>query len=140
MRGKKIKILNVHRDIKPEWRGAGIPRETRALYHVVTPETFGAKKFWLGYEIIDVGRTTLLHAHSIEEAYFILSGEGLVWGEDEEHEVRANDVVFFAPGVKHSIKNIGNCPLIFIWVYSPIPTEVTEQKFLKVAERAKESS
>ena len=48
------------------------------------------------------GARTHWHTHPLGQTLYVVSGAGLVqvWGE-EIHEIRAGDVVAFAPGEKH---------------------------------------
>ncbi|MCK6572056.1 cupin domain-containing protein [Myxococcota bacterium] len=55
------------------------------------------------------------HAAEEEELYLILSGEGLMWRDGEEFEVRTGDLVRNRPGGAHGLRNTGAGPLsIFV--------------------------
>jgi mannose-6-phosphate isomerase-like protein (cupin superfamily) len=67
------------------------------------------------------------HSHNAnEQAYVMVRGRGLMMVGDESQEVGPGTVIFVPPNTKHSIKNIGEEPLLFIGVTSPpldIPAE-----------------
>ncbi len=46
----------------------------------------------------------VLYDHQ-EEIYYVLEGAGILYYGDEAHPVRADDFIYLAPGVKHSIAN-----------------------------------
>jgi len=58
------------------------------------------------------------HPH-VEQALFILSGEGKVILNEEESEVGPGDVVVVTPGVKHNFINSGVKPLMIYTIYAP---------------------
>lgn len=133
MRGKNFKILNPPKDIEPEWWGKDNPNYLRCIWHTLTPKTVGTKHFWFGFQIIEPGRAGLMHLHNYEEMYFVLSGKALIRGEEEEHVVGPYDTIFFPPGTMHQPKNIGTENFVFVWVYAPLPAEVSEEKYMEYA-------
>ena len=133
MRGKAFKVLNPLEDVEPEWWGKDDPRYLRCLWHTATPKTVGVKNFWFGFEIIGPGKAGMMHSHDYEELYFVLKGKALMKGEHEEHVIGPYDTVFVPPGVMHQPKNIGSEDFVFVWVYAPLPGEVSEERYKKQA-------
>ncbi|PYV80231.1 MAG: cupin domain-containing protein [Acidobacteria bacterium] len=59
-----------------------------------------------------------------EEIYFILSGAGNLHYENEAHPLRQHDFTYLAPGVKHSIENSADQPLIAVVMSFEIPKSI----------------
>jgi mannose-6-phosphate isomerase-like protein (cupin superfamily) len=59
-----------------------------------------------------------------EEIYFILQGAGVLQHGDETHPLRANDLTYLAPGVKHGIANNSGQPLQVLVMGFKIPPRV----------------
>ena len=55
------------------------------------------------------------HVHegnnTLEEFYYFISGEGVMWMDDEELPVRPGDAVMAPPGVDHGFRSTGDVPL-----------------------------
>lgn len=58
------------------------------------------------------------HRHAPHEAYYVLSGEGVVVLDGEEHPVRAGSVVFVPGGTSHGACNRGSEPLRILYVFA----------------------
>ena len=67
------------------------------------------------------------HTHegdnALEEFYYFLSGEGVMWMDDEERPVGPGDAVLAPPGVDHGFRSTGDEPLklLILWG-APTPT------------------
>lgn len=59
-----------------------------------------------------------LHHHAQPEAYYILSGEGVVVVDDVEHPVRAGVTVFIPGGSRHAARNTGHGTLRLLYVFA----------------------
>jgi quercetin dioxygenase-like cupin family protein len=55
-----------------------------------------------------------LHSHPWEHEVFILEGEGLVVGGNEQRGFKAGDAVFVPPNEKHQFKNTGKKKVRFL--------------------------
>ena len=73
---------------------------------LITKET-GAENFALRLFEMEAGGHSPLHSHPWEHEVFILEGEGLVVGGEEEKKFKAGDVIFLPPNEKHQLKNKG---------------------------------
>jgi len=73
---------------------------------LITKE-MGAENFAMRLFELESGGYTPFHVHDWEHEVFILEGEGVVVGGDEERLFRAGDVVSISPNEKHQFRNIG---------------------------------
>ena len=80
---------------------------------VITAED-GAPNFAMRVIEIQPGSTTPSHSHPWEHEVFILSGQGVVKGEQGESQIEKDSVIFVAPDEKHCFVNKGNEPLRFV--------------------------
>jgi len=71
---------------------------------LITKET-GAKNFAMRLFEMEAGGHSPLHSHSWEHEVFILDGEGLVVGGQEEKNFKAGDAIFIPSNEKHQLKN-----------------------------------
>ncbi|MBM4382542.1 MAG: cupin domain-containing protein [Deltaproteobacteria bacterium] len=58
------------------------------------------------------------HRHAQSEAYYVLSGEGIVHIAGEEHALRAGTSVFIPGGEWHGARNTGREPLRLLYVFA----------------------
>ena len=54
---------------------------------------------------MDAGGNSFFHCHKSEDEVFILEGEGLVVGEQDEKPFKAGDALFIPAKEKHQLKN-----------------------------------
>jgi mannose-6-phosphate isomerase-like protein (cupin superfamily) len=82
----------------------------------------------IGAESLDVHVNVLtphgprgrVHRHTrSDNAYIVISGEGLLTIENEQHTIVADDVVFIPAGTRHSLSNVSNDELVICEIYSP---------------------
>ena len=76
----------------------------------------GAPLFSMRVFEVDPGSSTPSHSHPWEHETFILSGRGVVVGEEGASLIGKESVVFVAPNEPHCFVNTGNEPLRFICV------------------------
>jgi mannose-6-phosphate isomerase-like protein (cupin superfamily) len=66
------------------------------------------------------GAETEEHRHpQAEEIYYVLRGRGLISVEGERREVGPGDAILIPPGTRHTIRNIGREPLVFLCCCAP---------------------
>ena len=70
-------------------------------------EEIGAENFALRFFELESGGYTPFHNHYWEHEVFILEGEGVVVGGEEERLFRAGDVIFLPSNEKHQFRNSG---------------------------------
>ncbi len=74
----------------------------------------GAPNFCMRVFEVEPGSSTPSHSHPWEHEVFVLSGRGMVTGEQKETLIARDSVVFVPPDEKHCFVNNGNEPLRFI--------------------------
>lgn len=77
-------------------------------------EADGAPNFAMRQFEVAAGGHTPKHHHPYEHEVFVLEGEGVVLEGDEEHPLKAGDVVFVAPDEVHQFRNTSDAPLKFL--------------------------
>ncbi|MBD2034912.1 cupin domain-containing protein [Leptolyngbya sp. FACHB-321] len=78
-----------------------------------------ALRYSLAHAIVPVGQTSLPHALTTSEVYYILSGQGEMHINDEHQAVEPGDTVYIPPNAKQFIHNNGTEPLVFICLVDP---------------------
>ncbi len=74
----------------------------------------GAPNFCMRVFEVEPGSSTPSHSHPWEHEVFVLSGRGMVVGEQKETLIARDSVVFVPPDENHCFVNNGNEPLRFI--------------------------
>lgn len=60
------------------------------------------------------------HVHAVQEqVYYVLSGQGTLVADGQEHLLGVHDYVWIPPGVHHSLTACGIEPLIFLVISGP---------------------
>ena len=66
------------------------------------------------------GAATAAHRHPhTEEIYYILRGAGRMTAGTEQREVGPGDGILIPPGTRHTMRNIGAEPLVFLCCCAP---------------------
>jgi mannose-6-phosphate isomerase-like protein (cupin superfamily) len=78
-----------------------------------------ALRYSLAHAVVAPGQTTWLHALRTSEAYYILSGEGIMHIDGERAPVRSGDTVYIPPRSKQQITNVGSADLVFLCIVDP---------------------
>lgn len=73
-------------------------------------------------------RSFPFHRHLItEEALFVISGKGVVRGDDGEHPIGPGDYVSFPPGGSaHQLRNDGTEPLVYLGLSAVFGHDIVE--------------
>ena len=74
----------------------------------------GAENFAMRLFEIEPGGYSPFHSHPWEHEVFILEGEGVVVGANEERSCKPGDAIFVPPNEKHQFKNNGGKTLKFL--------------------------
>ena len=85
-----------------------------ALKREVITEKDGAPNFAMRVIEVKPGGSSPFHSHPWEHEVFILSGQGVVKGEQGETQIEKESVIYIAPDEKHCFFNKGNEPLRFV--------------------------
>lgn len=93
-------------------RGNGI--ETKLL---VDSDHCGAGKFTSGMTRIPAGQQVPLHSHNCDEQVILLEGEGEVEVEGKRTPLKRHDSVFIPEGIPHRFLNVGEEPILILWIY-----------------------
>ncbi len=106
-------------DVKPTYESPGV-----AKYDVITADD-GAPNFRMRVFEVEAGSSTPSHSHPWEHEVFVISGRGVVVGEEGGTEIAKGSVVFIAPDENHCLVNKGHDPLRFVCLI-PIVTQQFE--------------
>jgi mannose-6-phosphate isomerase-like protein (cupin superfamily) len=55
-----------------------------------------------------------IHSHIQEQCYYIVSGEGLMFIDEESKKVGEGDAIFIPSNSTHGIKNVGKNKLVYL--------------------------
>ena len=93
-------------------------RRTQNLVGGASP--LQAQNFCMGYVTLEPrGGQVPWHNQEQEEVYFIVGGTGEACLGQERETLRAGQAVYIPPRVFHQLTNVGEEPLILIYVYGP---------------------
>lgn len=93
-------------------------RRTQNLVGGASP--IQATNFSMGYVTLEPeGGQVPWHDQQQEEVYFIVSGKGEMCLGEQRTTMEGGQAVYIPPGVFHQLTNIGDEPLIMIYVYGP---------------------
>lgn len=87
-------------------------------------------RYSLAHAIVPVGQTSLAHALTTSEVYYLLSGQGEMHIDDEVQLVEAGDAIYIPPNAKQFIFNCGDQPLVFICIVDPAWQKEDETVFI----------
>ena len=74
----------------------------------------GAPNFAMREFEVQPGGYTPRHHHPYEHEVFVLEGQGVVFEGDQEHPLKAGDVIFVQPDEVHQFRNTGTQPMKFL--------------------------
>ncbi len=74
----------------------------------------GAQNFAMRLFEMDVGGYSPHHQHAWEHEVFILKGQGLIIGGEEEQHFSEGNVIFIPKGEQHQFRNTGDQPVHFL--------------------------
>ena len=93
-------------------------RRTQNLVGGASP--IQAKNFCMGYVTLEPrGGQVPWHNQEQEEVYFIVQGTGEACLGEERSTLSAGQAAYIPPRVFHQLTNIGDEPLVMIYVYAP---------------------
>lgn len=88
------------KDVEGQKAGEGV------IMRWVVSEKDGAENFYM--RIIEAEPGTEgppMHSHDYEHEMYILEGEGILLGDEEEIPVKAGDVIFIPPKENHQLRH-----------------------------------
>ena len=84
----------------------------------------------IGYSIakaeLAVGTSSLPHQLVGSETYYILSGEGIIYIDDQNFELTTGSIAWVPPHAQQWVKNTGDTSLVFICIVEPFWQESEE--------------
>ncbi|MGF1460134.1 MAG: cupin domain-containing protein [Leptolyngbyaceae cyanobacterium] len=78
-----------------------------------------ALRYSLAHAVVPVGQTSVDHALKTSEVYYIISGQGDMYINEETQTVSAGDAIYIPPKARQHIHNTGSEPLVFICIVDP---------------------
>ena len=101
-----------------EGRAYPARRRTQNLVGGVSPIQAGS--FCMGYVTLEPrGGQVPWHNQEQEEVYFVLQGTGEACLGEERTTLAAGQAAYIPPRVFHQLTNVGEQPLVLIYVYGP---------------------
>jgi mannose-6-phosphate isomerase-like protein (cupin superfamily) len=76
-------------------------------------------RYSLAHAVVPPGQTSIDHALTTSEVYYILSGQGEMHINDEVQAVGPGDAIYIPPQARQFIHNSGPEPLVFICIVDP---------------------
>ena len=76
-------------------------------------------RYSFAHAVVKPGLTTDLHRLTTSEVYYILSGEGEMFIDEENSQVKSGQAIYIPPNAKQQIKNTGKIDLVFICIVDP---------------------
>ncbi len=73
----------------------------------------------LAQAVVAPGQTSLPHALASSEVYYILSGQGLMFIDDESQPVGPQQAIYIPANARQFIQNTGSEPLVFLCIVDP---------------------
>jgi mannose-6-phosphate isomerase-like protein (cupin superfamily) len=106
-------ILRKLADLTPVRRGDGV--ETTLL---IGKEVCGAATFTSGITRFPAGKKVPLHHHNCAEQVTLLEGEAEVEVDGERTPLSRYDTTYIPAGKPHRFINVGEGPLVILWIYA----------------------
>jgi mannose-6-phosphate isomerase-like protein (cupin superfamily) len=102
---------------------------------IVTEKDMGAQGFIVGCHMMDPGGGAPEHIHEKEqEAMFFYEGSGIATIDGVEYKIEPESVMIAPTKIKHCIRNTGNGPLKFVFIYCPpLPEHISREEYFKRA-------
>lgn len=97
-----------------------VTKDGSSIRELMHPGVQGNQAQSLAEATIAVGQQTAAHKHlQTEELYYVRSGTGLIFVDDEQRTVAAGDTVAIPPGTVHAIRNTGDIDLVILCACTP---------------------
>ena len=97
-----------------------VPRDTgygERVYELAGPEEGNIHKHCIAIVDIDPGKSSKSHFHpSVEETYFVLSGQALVDVDGVEVIINPGDLIAIPTGAHHKVTNISESEVLQLYV------------------------
>ena len=95
-------------------------RDGQVSFLLLEKGQFGSQNMAVTWVEGSPGSEQRSHSHPAnEQAYVITRGRGLMTVADESQKMEPGSIVFIPPNTAHSIRNIGDEPLVYVSVTAP---------------------
>ncbi|MBN43531.1 MAG: cupin [Alphaproteobacteria bacterium] len=84
---------------------------------LVIPPVRPNAAFTTGISSFPVDRSAPLHKHNCDEQVTLLSGRAEAEIDGETTELSAYDTTYVTAGIDHCFRNIGDEPMVILWIY-----------------------
>ncbi len=88
--------------------------------------TLNGINYSLAQFTLETGKKSKLHKMNSSEIYYILDGLGILYINDESHNLEKDDSAYVPPNSKQFIENVGNNDLKFLCIVEPAWKEEDE--------------
>ena len=103
-------------DVEPErWAE---PVRGEMGFRTVFGDSSAETDFTAGVTELEPGGWMAGHRHEPAEIYYVVSGEGKLTIEGEEHAVSAGTAAHIPGNSEHAIRNTADAPLRFFWAFA----------------------
>jgi mannose-6-phosphate isomerase-like protein (cupin superfamily) len=110
----KKRVVSIEEGIKGE-----LPAGTGKFNILLDGDMSGTKFFSLLINEMHAGIKGVEHSHTVEHAWYILSGHGRIFMEGKVYEVGPGMAIFAPAEVPHKIEVDDREPLKYVVVYAP---------------------
>jgi quercetin dioxygenase-like cupin family protein len=88
-------------------------------------EEFGAPNFEMRYFELEKGMVTSMDLHDFEHEVFVLRGEGMLFVEGKEYDLKPKDAVLIEGNEQHQLRQVGEEVFGFLCI---VPNGVSSSK------------
>ena len=120
-------------------QGVTIPSPfNRTIKILLAPDKASVQELTLSHVLIPPGGHTDSHTHDRPELLYIISGQGMSKGLDEQYEVGPDTAIWVETDEPHELINTGDETLKLVTVF--VPAYEAENLYSQCLQRAKENS
>jgi len=97
------------------------PPPSKKYSKLMIDPVIGSQHLAVGIAHYPPGEKGKPHAHKSEETILIIKGKAKIASLDknEEYVLGPLDLVYVPPGETHTMENVGDEELVFVWIYTP---------------------
>ena len=110
----KKRVVSIEEGIKGE-----LPGGTGKFNILLDGDRAGTKYFSLLLNEMHAGIKGMEHSHTVEHAWYILSGHGRIYMEGKVYDIGPGMAIFAPAGVPHKIEVEEKEPLRYVVIYAP---------------------
>lgn len=96
------------------------PPPSKKVTKILIDPVSGSRHVAMGFTTYGIGEKGSVHSHTGEESIFIIKGRaGVTDASGKKQIAEAGDLIYVPVGEAHSIENVGEEELQFLWAYTP---------------------